>query len=126
MPEEWEKWVAPADDLIRQCYYRIVGAISFHAPIEESIKAVEYLAETKRGGTITYWGRTFSPLKPIKLGKLFRVWSWDDLDAYPDVKMSIWIYGSDYSSNTAFLRKKWYRLYLLRTLAKTLGTFKVT
>jgi len=119
--EPWKRWIRPADDLVRQAYYRILGAISFHAPIDESIKAIEWLAKYKRGGTLTYWGRTIFPFEPIRLGKFFRVWSWDNLEVYPKIRMSLWVYGSDYSPNTAYLRKQWWRLYIFEAIMRALG-----
>lgn len=122
MSLEWERWIQPADDLVRQAYYRILGAISFHAPIEESILACQYLAETKRGGVISYWGRTAFPFTRAPVGKLFTVYSWDRLEAYPDLFMNMWIYGS--SKNTAYLRKQWWRLYIVEAAAKAAGLSK--
>lgn len=119
------KWTGPADDLIRQAYYRILGAISFHAPISESIKAIQYIAQTKRGGDLTYWGKTRDPFQPRPGGIIFDVWSWDGLEAYPGITMNIWVYGSEYSNNTAFLRKQWWRLYIFEAVAKSMGILKV-
>ena len=107
---EWEKWVPVADDLVRQTYYRILGAVSFHGPISETIEAIKYLMETKRGGT----------LEIVKSGGLFQIWSWDGVEAYPRVKMDLWVIGSKYSNNTAYLRKRWWKLYLIEAMAKTL------
>ena len=119
--EEWMKWVEPADDLLRQAYYRILGMISFHAPINESIKAIQYLAETRRGGTVSYWGRTFFPFDPVPFGQFFIVYSWDNVEVYPGLKMNVWIVGSDHTRNTAYLRKQWWRLYIIEAMAKALG-----
>lgn len=123
MSEEWEKWVGPADDLIDQAYYRILGMISFHAPISEAIKAIEYLAKTKRGGTLTYWGTTFVPgipwrAIPVEIPRRFKVYSWEDIEVYPGVFMDMWIYGSERSENTAYVRKRWYNLYMIEDFVR--------
>lgn len=119
--EGWEKWIEPADDLLRQCYYRILGMISFHAPILEAIEALKFLAETRRGGTINYWGRTAVPAVPVGAGKFFHVYSWEGCEVYPGIKMDLWIYGSEYSENVAYVRKRWYRLYVVDLFAERLG-----
>jgi len=108
--EDWKKWISPADDLVGQAYYRILGAISFHAPIAEALPAIEYLAETKRGGII----------ESVKDYGFFRIWSWNQVEAYPGIKMDLWVIGSPYSNNTAYLRKRWWKLYLVEAVAKTM------
>lgn len=107
---EWEKWVPAADDLVRQAYYRILGAISFHGPISETIEAIKYLVETKRGGT----------LELVKSQGSIQIWSWDGVEAYPGVKIDLWVIGSKHSNNTSYLRKRWWKLYLIESMAKIL------
>lgn len=120
--ETWTKWVQPADDLLRQAYYRILGMVSFHAPLSESIKAAQYLAESTRGGKITYWGRTAIPGIPLPVGRIFNVYSWDGCEIYPGIKMDLWIYGTEKGSNTVYVRKRWYRFYIVEKTVAMLAT----
>ena len=120
--EEWAKWIRPADYLLGQAYYRILGWVSFHAPISEAIKAIEWLANHGRGGTLEYWGSTYVPavpwrMVPLEWSRFFQVYSWNDVEVYPGVYMDVWIYGSDKTENVAFIRKRWWNLYLLEDFA---------
>ncbi len=112
LSEEASRWIPPADHLLGQVFYRILGAISFHAPIDEAIEAIKYLAETKRGGTLEF----------VKSKGFFQIWSWNGVEAYPGVKMDLWVFGSKYSNNVAYLRKRWWKLYLIDVAAKILFT----
>jgi hypothetical protein len=109
MSSDFEKWIGPAEDLLRQAYYRILGIISYHAPLSEAYKACEVVAG-KRGGNL-YW-----VVKDV-LAK------WEDVEVYPGITMSLWILGGP--TNTIYVRTAWWKLYVLESLtratAKVLG-----
>lgn len=123
--EPWAKWIEPADALLKQAYYRILGMISWHAPINESVEAIRWLAENRRGGTLTYFGRTALPLTPeLPVGRFFSVYSWDNVEPFLGVKMNTWVIGSDQVQNTAYLRKQWWRMYIVESMLKRAGLGK--
>jgi len=105
-----ERWVGPAEDLLRQAYYRVLGVISFHAPLEEAYGACELLVG-RRGGRL-YW---------VVEGVLAK---WEDVEVYPGIRMSLWIFGGP--RNTVYCRTAWWKLYVVESLtratAKILGT----
>jgi len=100
---EFEKWIAPAEDLLRQAYYRILGMISYHAPLAESYKACEAISQ-RRGGDL-YW--------VVK----DRVAKWEGVEVYPGIRMSLWIFGGP--RNTVYCRTAWWKLYVLESFTKT-------
>ncbi len=113
MAEEWLKWVPVADSLVLQAYYRVLSFVSMHAPVDQVFQAIKYIAETKRGGEV-YW-----VVEP-------RVAKWENLEVYPGIKMTLWVFGRN--RNTVYARRGWWALYLLnvqvKRLARTFGTFK--
>jgi len=110
--ESWRRWVPVADTLLNQAYYRVLSFVSFHAPLMEAYTAIESLVE-KRGGRL-YW---------VMEDRIAR---WDDLEVWPGVKMSLWIFGGP--RNTVYARVGWYKLYFLdvavKGLARTFGTLQ--
>lgn len=111
MPEEFMKWIPVCDALVLQAYYRVLSFVSIHAPIDEVYQAIKHLAETKRGGDV-YWAH------PLLEGRVAR---WDGLEVYPDIKMSLWVFGSKLRrKNTVYARVGWWNFYLISTFGRTL------
>lgn len=96
---DFRKWIPGADSLVTQAWYRVLGVVSIHAPINEVFQAIQEGLLPKRGGQL-YW---------VREGRLAR---WEDLEVWPGVRMSIWILGQRVANNTAYLRIGWWRLYL--------------
>ena len=116
--EEWEKAVYVIDSLVVQCYYRVLSFISFHFGIDDAFRAAQYLAETKRGGTV-YW--------VVERAGIAR---WDDVEVFPGIRITIWLFGSKLRrKNTVMARRGWWALYLwdvnVKRLARVLGTYRV-
>jgi len=110
--EPWRKWIAPADALVIQAYYRVLSFVPFHAPIDEAIQAVKYIAETKRGGIIY----------PVIEGCVYR---WDGVEVWPGIRINLWVFGSGIRrKNTVYGRVGWWTLWIfteaLRARAKRL------
>jgi len=105
------RWVPVAEYLLNQAYYRVLSFVSFHAPLAESYPAIESLV-AKHGGKL-YW---------VVEG---RVAKWDDLEVYPGITMSIWIFGGP--RNTVYARTGWWKAYVVdsavKSVAKLLGTY---
>jgi hypothetical protein len=106
-PEVWRKWVDPADQLLKQAYYRILGMITFHGPIAETIEAIKWLAANRRGGVLT----------PMHVGAV-TVYKWEGVQPYEGVSMNVYVIGSSLTQNTGYLREQWWKLYLLESLAR--------
>jgi len=110
--EEWEKWVPVCDRLLYQCFYRVLSFISVHTSVSNVYKSLERLAE-KRGGRL-YWVWKD------------RVARWDDLEVFPGIKMSIWIFGGP--RNTVYARRGWWAMYLfdpyVKSMARVFGTLR--
>ena len=104
------------DALVVQCYYRILSFVSYHFGIDASFKAAEHLAETKRGGKV-YW---------IVEGRVAR---WDDVEVFPGVRITIWLFGSEIrQKNSCLARRGFWALYLfdaaVKSLARVTGTYR--
>ena len=104
------------DALVVQCYYRILSFVSYHLGIDTSFKAAEHLAETKRGGKV-FW---------VVEGRIAR---WDDVEVFPGVRITIWLFGSKArQKNTCLARRGWWALYLfdvaVKSLARVTGTYR--
>jgi len=110
---DWKKWIPVCDALVLQAYYRVMSFVSIHAPVREVFEAVKHIAETKRGGKV-YW---------VVEGRVAR---WDNLEVFPGIKMTLWIFGRQ--RNTVYARRGWWTLYLfdvaVKSLAMITGTYK--
>jgi len=103
------KWVPVVDRLLFQCYYRVLSFISIHAPVDEVVKAAQYLAVEKRKGKV-YW---------VIEGRVAR---WDNVEVFPGITMTVWIFGSKIRrKNTVMARRGWWALYLFDTYVKALA-----
>jgi len=99
--EPWMKWVPVVEALLRQAYYRVLSFVSFHASIDESVKAIEYLTSTKGMGKIY----------PVIPGRVYR---WDGAEVFPGITMNVWVFGSPTrKKNTVYARVGWWTLTLL-------------
>lgn len=111
--ESWTKWIPVADRLVFQAYYRVMSFVSMHAPVSEVYKAIQYVAETKRGGTV-YW-----VVEPF-------VAKWEDVSVAPGITTTLWVFGRE--KNTVYARVGWWKLYLVneatRRVASVLGTWR--
>ena len=102
--EEWRKWVPVADQLVLQAYYRTLGMVSMHAPIDQVYQAVQEISKTKRGGDI-HW-------VPNLEGRVAR---WDNLEVYPGITTSLYVLGSPIRrKNTVYIRVGFWQSYILR------------
>jgi len=106
-----EKWGSIVERVTFQVYYRVLGMVSIHVPIDEAFTVCQGLTE-KRGGSV-YW---------VVPKSVFR---WDGVQVDHGVKENIWVIGSTIRRrNTAFIRVGWWTLTLfteaLRTRAKRL------
>lgn len=108
--EPWRKYVPVIDHLLWQAYYRVLGFISFPAPVDESFQAVQNLSE-QLGGKV-YWVPTLE-------GRVFR---WDDVEFSPGLKMGLWFVGSKIrGKNTVMCRRGWWTLYLTEPILLIAG-----
>lgn len=106
--EAWTKWGPVIEKLLWQCYYRILGFISFPAPVDESFLAAQKLSE-ELGGKV-YW---------VLEGRVFR---WDDVEFSPGLKMSLWFVGSEIRRrNTVMARRGWWTLYITEPILLLVG-----
>jgi len=110
--ELMEKWGSIVERITFQVYYRVMGMVSVHAPIDEVYKVCQGLIE-KKGGTV-YW---------VIPKSVFR---WDGVQVDHGVTENIWIVGSAMRRrNSAFIRVGWWTLTLftetLRARAKRTG-----
>jgi len=103
MSSNFERWIPGADALVVQTWYRVLGAVSIHAPVKEVYDAIQRGIVPRRGGKLQW----------VRDGTLAR---WDDLEVWPGVKMSIWILGGTLGRNTAYVRMGWWTLYLTKTI----------
>jgi hypothetical protein len=99
-------WTPVIKKLLWQAYYRILGLISFHGPIEESFEATKAMSEREYGGDV-YW---------VLEGRVFR---WDDVEISPGITMKIWFIGT--RGNTVMLRRGWWSLYLVQELVPAIA-----
>ncbi|MCJ7816750.1 MAG: hypothetical protein MUP55_02730 [Candidatus Aenigmarchaeota archaeon] len=107
------------DSLILQVYYRTLGTVSIHTGISNIYKACEYLAATKRKGTL-YWVVEH------------RIANWENLEVSPGITMTIRIFGSELrGKNTVLLRKGFFTSYIvdlpdlgIKRFALVFGTYK--
>jgi hypothetical protein len=105
---EFEKYIPVVDTLVNQAYYRVLSFVSFRAPIDEAYQACQSLID-KRGGKL-YW---------VIEG---RVAKWEDFEVYPDIKMSVYLFGSKIRrKNTVMCRVGWWKMYLIDTIIKVLA-----
>lgn len=103
----YNRWVPVVSRLLWQCYYRVLGLISFHGSISEAYEAAKWLSESLLGpGGNVYW---------IVENRVFR---WDNVEISPDIFMNVWFFGTP--RNTMMLRRGWWALYLLETSVKAL------
>jgi len=100
MPEPWEKWVPVVTALLKQAYYRVLSFVSFHAPIDDAVKAIEHVVETEHMGKIY----------PVIPGRVYR---WDGAEVFPGILMNVWVFGSPTrKKNTVYARVGWWTLTL--------------
>ena len=106
MSTEYQKWIPVADALVLQAYYRTLGMVSMHAPIDQIYPAIQEISSTKRGGDIHWVVQD-------------RVARWDNLEVYPGVTMSLYIFGSPIrKKNTVYTRVGFWQSYILRAPTK--------
>lgn len=100
-----DKWGSIVQRVTFQVFYRVLGMVSIHAPIDEIYETCQSLTETM-GGSV-YW---------IVPGSVFR---WDGVHVDHTVKQNIWILGSKLRrKNTAFVRVGWWTLTLFTETLK--------
>jgi hypothetical protein len=111
------KWVNLVDSILFQVYYRTLGMVSLHGPVEEIYEACEILQKGKRGGNL-YWVITD------------RIANWEDVKVADEITMTVRIFGSAIrGKNTVFMRKGFFTSYLIdlpdisiKNMALVLGT----
>ena len=100
------KWGSIVQRVTFQVYYRVLGSVSIHAPIDEIYKVAQGLSE-KMGGTV-YW---------VVPGRVFR---WDGAQVDHTITENVWVFGSTIRRrNTAFLRVGWWTLTLFTETLKS-------
>lgn len=90
--------------LLNQAYYRQLGIVAIHAPVDEVYKAVEELA-AEHGG-VAYWAHDRTE------GHAFR---WDGIEMFPDIPpMNLWFFGGKRRrENTVMVRRGWWAMYII-------------
>jgi hypothetical protein len=104
---EYMRWVEPLDNLVFQCWYRVLSFVSIHAPIQEVYQAAQYIAANIRGGTL-YW-----VVKDY-------VARWENLDINPPygIYITIWLSGLSNGKNTILCRVGWWTLYVFQSMGR--------
>jgi hypothetical protein len=99
-------WQEIVDSLIKQVYYRLLGAVPVLTDFDTTYAACQYLSAKERGGIV-------SIVVPGRLAQ------WDGLEIAPGLEgtptMGMWIIGifsRTQQKRTLLLRKGWWTLYL--------------
>jgi len=104
--ELMDKWGSVVQRVTFQVYYRVMGVVSIHAPIDEVYTVCQVLTE-KMGGSV-YW---------VVPKSVFR---WDGVQVDHGVTQNIWVFGSVVRRrNVVFLRVGWWTLTLFTEALKT-------
>lgn len=97
-PQE-NRWVPVVEDLQKQLYYRQLGIVSMHGPVDEVVAAAAWLARNRKGGNV-FWTTP---------GAVAR---WEGAEVYPGIFINEWLYGGP--RNTVLTRVGFWKLYVTR------------